>query len=72
MQLLAADNFSRRHFQMHFFLGALRVKVMVPKLTFISFLKELKIFTSNCDLLSEATFSFLLNNFFGGKTRAPT
>ena len=22
----AADNFSRRHFQMHFFLGALRVK----------------------------------------------
>ena len=25
-QLLAADDFSRRHFQMHFFLGALRVK----------------------------------------------
>ena len=25
-QLFAADNFSRRHFQMHFFLGALRVK----------------------------------------------
>ena len=24
-QLFAADNFSRRHFQMHFFLGALRV-----------------------------------------------
>ena len=24
MQLLAADDFSRRHFQMHFFLGALR------------------------------------------------
>ena len=23
----AADDFSRRHFQMHFFLGALRVKV---------------------------------------------
>ena len=23
---LAADDFSRRHFQMHFFLGALRVK----------------------------------------------
>ena len=26
-QLFAADDFSRRHFQMHFFLGALRVKV---------------------------------------------
>ena len=25
-QLFAADNFSRQHFQMHFFLGALRVK----------------------------------------------
>ena len=25
-QLFAADNFSRRHFQMHFFLGALIVK----------------------------------------------
>ena len=24
-QLFAADNFSRQHFQMHFFLGALRV-----------------------------------------------
>ena len=24
-QLFAADNFSRRHFQMHFFLGAFRV-----------------------------------------------
>ena len=26
-QLFAADDFSRQHFQMHFFLGALRVKV---------------------------------------------
>ena len=26
-QLFAADDFSRRHFQMHFFLGALRVNV---------------------------------------------
>ena len=25
-QLFAADDFSRRHFQMHFFLGSLRVK----------------------------------------------
>ena len=25
-QLFAADDFSRRHFGMHFFLGALRVK----------------------------------------------
>ena len=25
-KLFAADDFSRRHFQMHFFLGALRVK----------------------------------------------
>ena len=25
IQLFAADDFSRRHFQMHFFLGALRV-----------------------------------------------
>ena len=29
-QLFAADDFSRRHFQMHFFLGALRVKI-VPR-----------------------------------------
>ena len=27
-QLFAADNFSRRLFQMHFFLGALRVKII--------------------------------------------
>ena len=27
-QLFAADNFSRRHFQMHFLLGALRVKTL--------------------------------------------
>ena len=27
-QLFAADDFSRRHFQMHFFLGILRVKLM--------------------------------------------
>ena len=26
-QLFAADDFSRRHFQMHFFLGALRVNM---------------------------------------------
>ena len=26
----AADNISRRHFQMHFFLGALRVNVKAP------------------------------------------
>ena len=25
-QLFAADDFNKRHFQMHFFLGALRVK----------------------------------------------
>ena len=28
-QLFAADDFSRRHFQMHFFLGALRNKVPI-------------------------------------------
>ena len=27
-QLFAADDFSRRHFQMHFFLGALRVNLI--------------------------------------------
>ena len=27
-QLFAADDFSRRHFQIHFFLGALRVKCL--------------------------------------------
>ena len=27
-QLFAADDFSRRHFQMHFFLGALRVNYL--------------------------------------------
>ena len=27
--LFAADDFSRRHFQMHFFLGALNVKYVV-------------------------------------------
>ena len=26
-QLFAADDFSRRHFHLHFFLGALRVKI---------------------------------------------
>ena len=26
-RLFAADNFSRRHFRMHFFLGALKVKM---------------------------------------------
>ena len=33
-QTTSADHFSRRHFQMHFFLGALRVKNydMVPEL----------------------------------------
>ena len=29
-QLFAADDFSRRHFQMHFFLGALRVIYTKP------------------------------------------
>ena len=28
--IFAADDFSRRHFQMHFFLGALRVKTKQP------------------------------------------
>ena len=32
----AADDFSRRHFQMHFFLGALRVMTMIMALTFSS------------------------------------
>ena len=27
VKLFAADDFSRRHFQMHFFLGALRVSI---------------------------------------------
>ena len=31
-QLFAADDFSRQHFQMHFFLGALRVKGFTPLL----------------------------------------
>ena len=31
-QLFAADDFSRQHFQMHFFLGALRVKGITPLL----------------------------------------
>ena len=30
-QLFEADHFSRRHFQMYFFLGALRVKVRNSK-----------------------------------------
>ena len=30
MQLFAADDFTRRHFQMHFFLGALRVQTFGP------------------------------------------
>ena len=29
-KLFAADDFSRRHFQMHFFLGALRVNILKP------------------------------------------
>ena len=35
-QLFAADDISRRHFQMHFFLGALRVKMYsCNKMTFL-------------------------------------
>ena len=35
-QLFATDDFSRRHFQMHFFLGALRVKMYsCNKMTFL-------------------------------------
>ena len=30
-QLFAADDFSRRHFQMHFFLGAVRVKLYLDQ-----------------------------------------
>ena len=30
-QLFAADDFSRRHFQMHFFLGALRVNALIAR-----------------------------------------
>ena len=33
-QLFAADDFSRRHFQMHFFLGTLRVKLKCNSTTF--------------------------------------
>ena len=33
-QLFAADDFSRRHLQMHFFLGALRVKIDVHNTKF--------------------------------------
>ena len=33
--LFATDDFSRRHFQMHFFLGALRVKYGVYYLIFL-------------------------------------
>ena len=29
-QLFAADDFSRQHFQMHFFLGPLRVNILFP------------------------------------------
>ena len=36
-QLFAADDFSRRHFQMHFFLGALRVN---PFLHYSDWLEE--------------------------------
>ena len=34
-QLFAADDFSRRHFQMHFFLGPLRVKSVKQKFNFL-------------------------------------
>ena len=34
-QIFAADHFSRRHFQIHFFLGALRVKLMDKKIFII-------------------------------------
>ena len=37
-QLFAADDFSRRHFQMHFFLGALRVKSFIIMRTSMAFL----------------------------------
>ena len=37
-QLFAAEDFSRRHFQMHFFLGALKIKLsLISRLNSIFF-----------------------------------
>ena len=49
-QLFAADNFSRRHFQMHFSLGALRVKsaadnILKKKIFFLGFNYHVNQFT---------------------------
>ena len=37
-QLFAADDFSRRHFQLHFFLGALRVKIRTISKAIVSYI----------------------------------
>ena len=51
-QLFAADDFSRRHFQMYFFLGALRVKF---NMQYDHILKKIDfIFLSLCDPCSWA------------------
>ena len=62
-QLFAADNFSRRHFQMHFFLDALRVRINpYPANIFypenvVGFLSLLHIFKCTLDkLITESNY----------------
>ena len=52
-QLFAADNFSRRHFQMHFFLGASRINASTKK-------KHLKM----CQMKSSAACKWLHRGVF--------
>ena len=56
-QLFAADNFSRRHFQMHFFLGSLRVKT-----TFSPIILNIMWNFDKCRLRKACTTSFKLRN----------
>ena len=63
-KLFAADDFSRRHFQMHFFLGALRVKTFENQLHTPS-QASLVFFNPSCTPFTEwLLLSYYYNNIF--------
>ena len=55
LQLLAADNFSIQHFQMHFFLGALRAKITQHAKSYY-IIEFLLIFSGISQLEDEASY----------------
>ena len=60
LSVIAADYFSRRHFQMYFFLGALRANCL---------LDNLACFFVNCRILSKSASVLVSNNSFKELTR---